>query len=280
MSFQTLYRSSPPKLKQIIIDQWKAKQNPKWHPEGNTLKHIIVVTNRAFKNFPDNRDIQLAAYFHDLGKLATYEINPKSGQPTAYGHEKESVDLIDEFSNFVEQQGANPKIVKYIVQNHMKIKPSTWDIMKLSKKDPILNDPNYQDLEKFSTIDKGGLLELQYLSQNKKTNKMTNQILSEEFFRMQHLAGIIIESQLNESDVTTLADILKTKGSLDHLKSMYLKIIDGPFVEKNPTYKDKGCTFLFYDAREGLVGVELEDKKSVNLYPKELIVDTERFNAR
>jgi hypothetical protein len=200
MSFQTLYRSSPPELKQIIIDQWKAKQNPKWHPEGNTLKHIIVVTNRAFKNFPDNRDIQLAAYFHDLGKLATYEINPKSGQPTAYGHEKESVDLIDEFSNFVEQQGANPKIVKYIVQNHMKIKPSTWDIMKLSKKDPILNDPNYQDLEKFSTIDKGGLLELQYLLQNKKTNKMANQILSEEFRRMQKLAGIITESQLNEEE--------------------------------------------------------------------------------
>jgi hypothetical protein len=28
-----------------------------------------------------------------------------------------------------------------------------------------------------------------------------------------------------------------------------------------------------------LVGVELEDKKSVNLYPKELIIDTERANA-
>lgn len=109
---------------------------------------------------------------------------------------------------------------------------------------------------------------------------MTNQILSKEFCRMQHLAGIIIESQLNESDVTTLADILKTKGSLDHLKSMYLKILDGPFTQKNSQYKDKGCTFLFYNAREGLVGVDLEDGKSVNLYPKELRIDTERFNAR
>ena len=109
---------------------------------------------------------------------------------------------------------------------------------------------------------------------------MKKQILNEEFRRMQKLAGILTESQLNESDVTTLADILKTKGSLDHLKAMYLKIIDGPFIKKNPDYKDKGCTFLFYDARQGLVGVELEDKKSVNLYPKELIVDTERFNAR
>ena len=180
------------------MDQWKAKQNPSHHPEGNTLKHIIVVTNRAFKNFPDNKDIQLAAYFHDLGKLATYDINPKTGQPTAYGHEEKSVELIDEFSNFVQQQGANPEIVKYIVKNHMKIKPNTWDVMKPSKKDPIVNNPHYQDLEKFGTIDKGGLLEFAYLYQN--NNKMA-QLIS-EVKRMQFLAGLITESQMNENTKT------------------------------------------------------------------------------
>jgi hypothetical protein len=198
MSFQNLYRSSPSELKQIIMDQWKAKQNPSHHPEGNTLKHIIVVTNRAFKNFPDNKDIQLAAYFHDLGKLATYDINPKTGQPTAYGHEEKSVELIDEFSNFVQQQGANPEIVKYIVKNHMKIKPNTWDVMKSSKKDPIVNNPHYQDIEKFGTIDKGGLLEFAYLYQN--NNKMA-QLIS-EVKRMQFLAGLITESQMNENTKT------------------------------------------------------------------------------
>jgi len=191
MSFQNLYRSSPPELKQIIMDQWKAKQNPIHHPEGNTLKHIIVVTNRAFKNFPDNKDIQLAAYFHDLGKLATYDINPKTGQPTAYGHEEKSVELIDEFSNFIQQQGANPEIVKYIVKNHMKIKPTPWDVMKPSKKDPIITNPHYQDLEKFGTIDKGGLLEVKYLYQN--NNKMPQ--LIQEAKRWQQLAGIIKEAE-------------------------------------------------------------------------------------
>jgi hypothetical protein len=173
------------------MDQWKAKQNPIHHPEGNTLKHIIVVTNRAFKNFPDNKDIQLAAYFHDLGKLATYDINPKTGQPTAYGHEEKSVELIDEFSNFIQQQGANPEIVKYIVKNHMKIKPTTWDVMKPSKKDPIITNPHYQDLEKFGTIDKGGLLEVKYLYQN--NNKMPQ--LIQEAKRWQQLAGIIKEAE-------------------------------------------------------------------------------------
>jgi len=42
----------------------------------------------------------------------------------------------------------------------MKVKPSTWDVMKQKKKDPIMSDPNFADLEKFSTIDKGGLVEL------------------------------------------------------------------------------------------------------------------------
>ena len=121
MSFKSLYQQSPPELKKIVIDQWKAKQNPKYHPEGNTLKHIIIVTDRAFRDFPDNKNVQLAAYFHDLGKLSTYDINPKTGQPTSYYHEKESVNLINKFDNFIEQQGADPEIVKYIVQNHMKI---------------------------------------------------------------------------------------------------------------------------------------------------------------
>jgi len=197
MSFRKLYQESPQELKQAVFSQWKAKQNPQWHPEGNTLKHIIVVTNRAFKNFPDNKNIQLAAYFHDLGKLATYDINPKTGLPTAYGHEEESVMLVDRFKDFIEQQGANPEIVKYIVKNHMKIKPSTWDVMRPSKKDPILNDPNYQELEQFGTIDKGGLLQEQYLLITK--NKMQKQPLPENFRRWQQLAGILTEATDNNS---------------------------------------------------------------------------------
>jgi hypothetical protein len=106
---------------------------------------------------------------------------------------------------------------------------------------------------------------------------MKKQILSEQFQRMQKLAGLI-----NENDAQiTLADILTKKGKLDQLKGTYLKIIKGPFTDKpeNKEYLNKGCTFLFYDARNMLVGVDLEDGKSVNLSPKELIIDVERANA-
>ena len=174
MSFKILYNQSPKELKSLVFSQWKAKQNPKFHPEGNTLKHIIVVTNRAFAKFPDNKNIQLAAYFHDLGKLATFAINPKTNQPTAYGHEKVSSDLVNKYSEFISSQGADPKIVDFIVKNHMKVKPRTWDMMRQSKKDPIIDNPSYQDLIDFNTIDKGGLKELK---QNNKM-KLKNLLLS------------------------------------------------------------------------------------------------------
>ena len=164
MTLRELYNKTPLELKKILFNQWQAKQNPKWHPEGNTLKHIIVVTKRAIDKFPNDIDLILSAYFHDLGKMDTYEISPKSGQPTAYGHEKVSANLVDEFSSWIKSMGGNLDKIRYIVGNHMKIKSSTWDMMKDSKKQVIMDSPYFSDLEKFGSIDKGGLFEAQSFS--------------------------------------------------------------------------------------------------------------------
>ena len=83
----------------------------------------------------------------------------------------------------------------------------------------------------------------------------------------------------SEGNVTTLADILKEKGDLSQLKGLYLRVLNGPFTEKKPDYVDSAATFLFYNGREGMVGVELADGNNTNLYPKELKVDVDRFNA-
>jgi len=117
---------------------------------------------------------------------------------------------------------------------------------------------------------------------------MSKQILSEEFKRMQKLAGLINESQLNEDEVKTLQDILKEKGNLDNLKNdrIRLKLITpttsiptDSFLKKNPDWKDKLLKFLFYDARSGMVGIELIGSgKSGNAYPNELIIDTTSTN--
>ena len=97
------------------------------------------------------------------------------------------------------------------------------------------------------------------------------QIIKEEISRI-----------LEEDKDVTLADILKDKSNLDHLKTdrIRLNLIDGPFLEKNPTWKDKQLKFLFYDAREKMVGIELIGKGlSSSAYPTELKIDTEATNS-
>jgi len=147
----------PQELKEILFKQWHAKQNPKWHPEGNTLKHILIVLKRAYKNHSDNPNVILSALFHDLGKLDTYKIKPETGQPTAYGHEDVSADLVKRFHRWIEDfEGASSDIVYQVVKNHMKIKPTTWEAMKNSKKEKITSHPSYTDLTHFGKLDRGG----------------------------------------------------------------------------------------------------------------------------
>jgi len=154
--FRNLYKQAPTDLKRLIFNQWKAKQSTVHHPEGNTLKHIIIVTARAFNKFPNNKNIQLAAFFHDLGKFATFALHPSTGQPTAHGHEKESAALVDKYKPWIKQQGADPEVVQFIVINHMRAQPQTWQVMKNSKKELLKQHPKFQDLIDFTTIDKGG----------------------------------------------------------------------------------------------------------------------------
>ena len=56
--------------------------------------------------------------------------------------------------------GGDVDKIRFIVANHMRIKPDTWNAMRQSKKDKIINDPNYQSIQNFGTLDKGGLQEM------------------------------------------------------------------------------------------------------------------------
>jgi len=158
VTYSELLRTLPNELKDLFFKQWNAKQNPKWHPEGNSLKHIIVVLKRAYHHYPDDPNMIMTALFHDLGKMDTYEVNPKTGQPTAYGHEFKSTDYVEQFRDWIESfDGTNVDEIKYLVKNHMKVKPSTWDSMRDSKKEPIMNNPAFDKLMGFTEkLDGGG----------------------------------------------------------------------------------------------------------------------------
>jgi predicted HD phosphohydrolase len=134
-SFKDLVKVAPKDLQQVFWQQWKAPQNINHHPEGNTLKHIAVVVTRAISQYPNNIDMILSAFFHDLGKY--YTLDFKNNQPTAHGHEKISVEFVDKYADWIISLGGDPEKVKYVVSNHMKVKPHVWDVMKQSKKDKI-----------------------------------------------------------------------------------------------------------------------------------------------
>ena len=153
-----LIRTLPEELKKLLFKQWGAKQNPKWHPEGNSLKHILVVIKRAYHHYPDDVNMIMAALFHDLGKMDTYAINPKTGEPTAYGHENKSTNYVEQFKDWILTfEGTDIDEIKYLVQNHMKVKPSTWDAMRDTKKEPISLHPAFDKLMGFTDkLDGGG----------------------------------------------------------------------------------------------------------------------------
>lgn len=155
---QELIKNLPKELKELLFKQWGAKQNPEWHPEGNTLKHILVVLKRAYHHYPDDPNMVMEALFHDLGKMDTYNINPKTNQPTAYGHEFKSSDYVERFRDWVESfDGTDVDEIKYLVQNHMKVKPRTWDSMRDIKKEPIKSHPAFNKLMGFTDkLDGGG----------------------------------------------------------------------------------------------------------------------------
>ncbi len=154
-----LVRSLPIELKELLFKQWRATQNEKWHPEGNTLKHIIIVLKRAYHHYPNDPNMVIASLFHDLGKMDTHNINPKTGKPTAYGHEKESVIYVEKFKDWIESfEGTDVEEIKYIVKNHMKVKPKTWEVMKDSKKEPIKTHKSFEKLMGFTNkLDGGGI---------------------------------------------------------------------------------------------------------------------------
>jgi hypothetical protein len=90
-----------------------------------------------------------------------------------------------------------------------------------------------------------------------------------------------ISGMMGEAEAAnTLADILEKKGTLDHLKGierLRLKLIDGPFLKKNPDWKDKAVKFIRYDAREGLVLIDWNGTTGF-AYPRELVIDVKTTN--
>jgi putative nucleotidyltransferase with HDIG domain len=86
-------------------------ENPKYHPERNSLVHIKIVASRGIDTGDD--DLIKSALYHDIAKFDTATFNA-AGWPTCLGHDKLGAES-------AKKSGMND-IVVYICENHMKVK--------------------------------------------------------------------------------------------------------------------------------------------------------------
>ena len=240
-----LVRSLPIELKELLFKQWRATQNEKWHPEGNTLKHIIIVLKRAYHHYPNDPNMVIASLFHDLGKMDTHNINPKTGKPTAYGHEKESVIYVEKFKDWIESfEGTDVEEIKYIVKNHMKVKPKTWEVMKDSKKEPIKTHKSFEKLMGFTNkLDGGGI----------NITETIKRILKED--RREEFLNKIIKVMKNDYPIIKN---LKEYGFWEQLSKDELKYVLSKLLRKNIQFGYSYYTQIL-DEYGNLLYIEVED---------------------
>ena len=98
-------------LKKQLLRNVYINENPKWHPERNSLVHIKIVMSRGIET--GDQDLVTSALYHDIAKFDTVSFN-KMGWPTSLGHDKAGAESAS-------AGGAN-ELVVYICAKHMVIK--------------------------------------------------------------------------------------------------------------------------------------------------------------
>lgn len=159
-TFDEIVKISPIEIREILDQCENTPQSPKWHPEGNVLKHIRIVYNRARKT--EDINFALAAFFHDLGKSTTTKLNNKGGW-SSIGHEHASEKILLRHSDWIINLGGNIETIRGIVINHMRIK--LMDEMRPVKRKELMANPYYELLLTFSQFDNMTTLTQEELSQ-------------------------------------------------------------------------------------------------------------------
>lgn len=121
------------------------RERPDYHPEPNTFEHIRIVTERLM--LTDDMDLIFAGCMHDLFKLDTLAINPKTGFPTCPGHDTRVASFIrsnTEVQEWMGRFGADIETVALLCGDHMRF--HQFARMKKSKQDEFKSRPHWGKL--------------------------------------------------------------------------------------------------------------------------------------
>jgi len=92
-------------------------EHVKYHPEGNTYEHTMLVLEQA-RLLTDDPAVMFAALTHDFGKTLT----DPAEYPHHHGHENTGVGLVEEFSDQFKVPAHFKRTAKVVCKNHMKMK--------------------------------------------------------------------------------------------------------------------------------------------------------------
>lgn len=134
----------------------KIDQNPKFHPEGSVLNHVLLVVDKASevkKMSKDEKVFMWSALLHDIGKLTTTRI--RKNRITSYNHDIEGEQIGLNFLESVSDDKNFNKEVSKLIKWHMQ--PLFYDKnLPFFKPQNMLNDVEYKEVALLSFCDRLG----------------------------------------------------------------------------------------------------------------------------
>jgi len=149
-TFEEISKAAPKEIQDYLRRCGNTPQSAQWHPEGDVLKHISIVYNRARKTGDMNNAI--AALFHDLGKAdVTKQSFTKPDAWPAHGHEFVSAKLVEKYKEWIQSIGADWKEVYEMVKEHIRVKKIGE--MRPSKQAELRSNKYFSKINNFSQFD-------------------------------------------------------------------------------------------------------------------------------
>jgi hypothetical protein len=143
---------APSSVTNRLEDLKMVRERPDYHPENSVYEHIKIVTERLMKT--GDPDLILSGCLHDLFKLDTLRINPKTGYPTFPGHDKEVAIFIGnnkEIQDWIKRVGGDLLTVQSLCKDHMRF--HQFALMRKAKQDEFVTRPHWNKLKVLGAAD-------------------------------------------------------------------------------------------------------------------------------
>lgn len=147
-----IFSQAPEWFKQQCQDMSQHKERPDYHPEPSVWDHLNIVAYRC--SLHNNPNLVLTAWLHDSFKLILTEINPKTGYPTAPGHDKAAAKLVrtnKDIQKWIKNCGGDVECVEWLCAQHMRI--NSIDEMRPKKRRDLENHKWFPLLQTFHQAD-------------------------------------------------------------------------------------------------------------------------------